>query len=459
MDVRALDAHLYKWISVANERAERYDFPPGLIEEHVEVLKSRLGPKFILEIFENTQPLHLLGLRGQVLDRWLRGGANVDDHVIQVIDLAAIFEEFKADPCLDDKIDRLKRNAFWPSQFELAMALRAKRAIGNLGSVRLSCETNTAIGDFMIDLDGCSIACECARLEFGEGEEEQFKLLGDLYQYLDHRLKRMTESSCIKIRLNGSLDPTSYTDVIRCLKKTFAHFSRKGEGSSERVGVAEVGIEPLVEGSERIPFRYVDGSVRDIRGSKWVSAWSFCRVNATSDDEAAAMYRAGIDFEQEEYARIFIAWQRNNADLDPYARIQSKIKKKKSQTKAAEGLLGRIIFLESQWDVDALDKDRLRQIIDKEMDNSRNTIAVVIGQRCANVHYRRWYKYCISKLGPTFVLDKALSDFFLRFYTYDRDFDPILNRKYRRTWAEAAKVVEEHEREREKQDKMREKDL
>ncbi len=89
------------------------------------------------------------------------------------MDLAAIFEEFENDPCLIDKIARLKRNSFWPAQFELAMALRAKRTIGDLGSVRLSCETNAAVGDFTIDLDGCSIACECARLEFGEGEEEQ----------------------------------------------------------------------------------------------------------------------------------------------------------------------------------------------------------------------------------------------------------------------------------------------
>ena len=106
-----------------------------------------------------------------------------------------------------------------------------------------------------------------------------------------------------------------------------------------------------------------------------------------------------------------------------------------------------------------MDKDRLRQIIGKEMDSSRNTVAVVLAQRCANVHYRRWYKYCISKLGPTFVSDKALSDFFLRFYTYDRDFDPILNQKYRRTWKEAANLVEEDEREWEKENKMREKDL
>lgn len=459
MDTQHLDDRLSQWISVASERSGRYGFPPGLLEHRIKILKSNLGAEFLAGIFESAQPLHLLGLRGQVLDRWLRGGANVDDHVIQIMDLAAIFEEFEDDPCLIDKIARLKRNSFWPAQFELAMALRAKRTIGDLGSVRLSCETNAAVGDFIIDLDGRSIACECARLEFGEGEEEQYRLLGDLYHYLDRKLKKMTQACCVKIRLRGSLNPTSFTDVVRCLKRTCADFSSKGEEGSAKMGDAEITIEKLGENSERIPFRYVNGNVRDVRASGWVSAHSLCRVNAASDRQAAAMYRAGVDLQQDEYARVFIAWQRVDADLDPYARIQSKIKKKKNQTKAGDGVMGRVIFLESQWNVLALDKDSLRQIIDREMDSSRNTITVVIAERCGNVHYRKWYRYCISKLGSSFVSDKALCDFFLRFFTYDRDFDPILNQRYRRTWEEASNLVEHHEMDREKENRRRENDL
>src|SRR5208282_3961829 len=114
-----LDEHLYKWISVANESAERYDFPPGLIEESIQSLKTYLGESFLTDIFKGTDPLHMLGLREQELDRWLRGGAGVDDHVIQVLDLVSILTELKDDLCLGDKLDRLKRSAFWPSQFEL----------------------------------------------------------------------------------------------------------------------------------------------------------------------------------------------------------------------------------------------------------------------------------------------------------------------------------------------------
>lgn len=125
----SLDHHLYHWISVANERADRYGFPPSLIEESLQRLQSFLGEDYLLPIVEDRADLHLLGLREQELDRWLRGGANVDDHVIQVIDLVSTLNEFATDPFLPDKIDRLKRSSFWPTQFELAMALRAKRTI------------------------------------------------------------------------------------------------------------------------------------------------------------------------------------------------------------------------------------------------------------------------------------------------------------------------------------------
>jgi hypothetical protein len=454
-----LDERLYRWISIANESAERFDFPPGLIEESIQSLKTHLGEAFLTDIFKGTQSLHILGLRGQVLDRWLRGGASVDDHVIQVLDLVSVLAEFKDDPCLGDKLDRLKRNAFWPSQFELAMAQRAKRTIGGAGSVRLSCETKTAVGDFIIELKEGSIACECARLEFGDEEEEQYKLVGDLYQYLDHRLKRTERRCCVKIRIHAPLNPSTFGAAVQCTKTAFSRFNYKGEEASEERQDAKVTIEPLTEQSERIPFRYVNGRVEDVLGTKWVSAQSLCRVNAATDEEATDMYRAGADLGGDEYARVFIAWERRPADLDPYARIRSKIKKKKYQTKAGAGLLGRAIFLESQWNLTLVDADRLGKIVDNEMSNSKNTIVVVIGERCASVHYRPWYRYFISNLGSTFASNKVIHDFLFRLSTYDRDFDPILNQRYRRTWKESAERVRKHEAEWEEKNRRRERDL
>jgi hypothetical protein len=457
---KSLDEHLYRWISVANERRERYGFPPGWIEESMQLLRSTLGEDYLMQIFEGSENLHLLGLREQELDRWLRGGANVDDHVIQVLDLAALLREFKRDPFVQDKVDRLKRNSFWPSQFELAMALRAKRTIGTDGSVRLSHEANTAVGDFTIDWKQGSIACECARLAFGEEEEEQYRLVGDLYHYTDRQIKKLKRPCCVKIRIHGPLIPTAFTATIRCLKGAFSHFGRTNDASHEVEGI-QVTIEPLTGDSERIPFRYIDGRVQDVRSSEWVMAQSLCYVNrnARDGDEAAAMYRAGVEFVQDEYARVFLSWERKPTDIDPYARIQNKIKKKRHQTKAEGGTYGRIIFLESQWDVDLLDPNRLRPIIDHELDGSRNTITVVIAQRCASVHYRRWYKFVVSKVGTFYATDGSLLAFLERMICYDRDFDPILNQRYLRTWTQAAELASQHEAESAAQERLRERNL
>jgi hypothetical protein len=454
----SLDHHLYHWISVANERADRYGFPPGLIEESLQRLKTLLGEDYLRQIFEGTVDLHLLGLREQELERWLRGGANVDDHVIQVIDLASTLSEFATDPSLADKVDRLKQSSFWPSQFELAMALRAKRVIGNDGEVKLSPETNSAAGDFLINWQQGMIACECARLAFGEEEEEQYRLLGDLYRYVEKHIKKAKQRCCLKIRVGGPLVPTSFTATTRAAKTAFSRLASIGRNSVE-IDNAHVELELLTETSERIPFRYIDGRVQDICGTEWVAAQSLCYVNASDDDEAAARYRSGEVFVGEEYGRVFVAWNRGRPDFDPYDRIRSKIKKKRHQTKIGAGVYGRIIFLESQWNLDLIKRDRLSEIVNHELDESRNTVAVFIAQRCASVHYRRWYKFFRSKIGPSYERDASLNCFLNRLVWYDRDFDAILNRRYSRTWEEAAELVKQHEADSDELTRRREQDL
>jgi hypothetical protein len=255
--------------------------------------------------------------------------------------------------------------------------------------------------------------------------------------------------------MHGPLIPTAFTAAIRCLKGAFSHFGRTNNASHEVEGI-RVTIEPLTDDSERIPFRYIDGRVQDVRRSEWVMAQSLCYVNARDGDEAAAMYRAGDEFVQDEYARVFLSWERKPADIDPYARIQNKIKKKRHQTKAEDGNYGRIIFLESQWEVDLLDPNRLRPIIDHELDGSRNTITVVIAQRCASVHYRRWYKFVVSKVGTSYATDGSLLAFLNRMILYDRDFDPILNQRYFRTWEQAAELASQHQVESDAQERLRE---
>lgn len=458
MQKDSLDHHLYHWISTANERADRYGFPPGLVEESMQLLKTLLGEAYLLKIFEGKDELHLLGLREQELDRWLRGGASVDDHVIQVMDLVATLSEFATDPSLGDKVDRLKSSSFWPSQFEMAMALRAKRTINDDGTVFLSPETNTAVGDFVINWRSGLIVCECARLAFGEEEEEQYRLLGDLYLYVNKHIKKANKRCCLKVRVGGPLVPTSFTATIRAVKAVFSRFA-SADRVTTNVDGAQVEIEPLTAQSERIPFRYIDGRVQDVVGTEWVTANSLSYVNARDDDEAAAMYRAGAVFDRDEYARVFISWDRGRPDFDPYARIRNKIKKKKNQTKSNEEMYGRIIFLEVQWDLALGEIDRLAEIVNHEIDESDNTIAVFLALRNASVHYRRWYKFHTSKLGAAYASDSSLVQFLNRFILYDRDFDPILNRRYSRTWQEAALLVEQHEAEYEELNRRREADL
>jgi hypothetical protein len=93
------------------------------------------------------------------------------------------------------------------------------------------------------------------------------------------------------------------------------------------------------------------------------------------------------------------------------------------------------------------------------MDESRNTIMVLLAQRNANVHYRRWCKFYTSKIGAAYEHDSSLIQFLNRFILYDRGFDPILNRRYSRSWQEAASLIEQHEAEYEKLNRRREADL
>lgn len=441
MQKNSLDHHLYDWISTANERAERYGFPPGLVEESMQRLKALLGEAYLLKIFQGKDELHLLGLREQELDRWLRGGAGVDDHVIQVMDLVAILGEFATDPSLGDKVNRLRSSSFWPSQFEMAMALRAKRTIDADGTVLLSPETNRAVGDFVINWRHGLIVCECARLAFGDEEEEQYRLLGDLYLYVNKQIKKANQRCCLKVRVGGPLVPTSFTATKRVVKAAFSRLA-SADRATAQIDSAQIEIGPLTAESERIPFRYIDGRVQDVVGTEWVTANSLSYVNAKDDDEAAAMYGAGTDFDRDEYARIFISWDRERPGFDPYARILNKIKKKRHQTKSGVGMYGRIIFVEVQWDLELGEIERLARMINHELDESRNTITVFLAQRCASVYYRSWYKFYPSKIGASYERDSSLIQFLNRFVFYDRDFDPILNRRYSRTWQEAASLVE-----------------
>jgi hypothetical protein len=61
------------------------------------------------------------------LRKWLLS-AHIFQHIVQVMELASYFRAFEHDPALPSKVEKLKRDSFWSTCFELAMATRAQRA-------------------------------------------------------------------------------------------------------------------------------------------------------------------------------------------------------------------------------------------------------------------------------------------------------------------------------------------
>src|ERR1700677_5038692 len=98
-----LDGLLYKWIQSANVLREDLDLPIGLIEESVALLKQVLGSEYLEELLiANTEPVHFLDDEANPLRKWLLS-AIVEQHVIQVLELASYFKSFLGDAALPDK--------------------------------------------------------------------------------------------------------------------------------------------------------------------------------------------------------------------------------------------------------------------------------------------------------------------------------------------------------------------
>src|SRR5579872_2650065 len=109
-----LEKVLYRWIRRANERREYLDLPPGSIEDRVGLLQRTLGTDYLERILvSDSTPVHFLDDEINPLRKWLLS-AMVDQHIIQVLELASYLEEFQGDPALADKVEKLTRDSFWP---------------------------------------------------------------------------------------------------------------------------------------------------------------------------------------------------------------------------------------------------------------------------------------------------------------------------------------------------------
>lgn len=82
-----------------------------------------------------------------------------------------------------------------------------------------------AVGDFFIVTDKKKIACKCSRLGYPPEEEEQFKILDDLYRYIRDFVKGKGLRRCVKIRVKEPLTGQMYNPrLIGRVKKANQQF-------------------------------------------------------------------------------------------------------------------------------------------------------------------------------------------------------------------------------------------
>lgn len=442
-----VDAGLYYWITVANESRERFNLPPGVIERLVESLKMALGESFLASVLERTQSYAgLMSESMNPLRTWLRG-PDVDKHVIQLLELAGLLEFFRNDPCLPDKIQKLKSDALWPVMFELAVARRLKLALGATGVAGLCNEQPDAVGDCYLISDGRQVACECSRLGYPPEEEEQFRVLDQVYKYIDGIVKGTSLFRCVKIRITEPLTAKIFNPrLLGRIKKANSGFERTLALSRSSDSTIDVTVEPLNDLTEKIPFAMIDGRVHDLAGSKWTSATSMAYVPARDDRHLAEIYRSGVPLREIEHTRVFIEFPRAQHRQGPYERLNQKIKSKLTQTKLSGQYVGRLIFIEWTFGLERADFERIREEILDRTKHTTQTIGVIVCARQGTPRHR----HHIASTGSLNIyamaempnLHRALN----AFNEMETAIDPITEERYVGTWDEALKRVEADEK-------------
>lgn len=349
-------------------------------------------------------------------------------------------------PKAHGKVNKLKRDSFWPVLFELAMAYRLKKMVEpSLGSVRLSCEDSEAVGDFSIVLDEGRFAAECTRLGFPPEARDQYQLLDETYRYIESAFKVLNQACCIKIRMEECLTGPAYNRLLVRLKKAIGRFKHTGLTSADADATISVTVEPLTPGTEEIPFELIDNRVMDVKGTDWTSALSICRAPAKNDRELATKFRLGDPLNETERARILVRFPRREVEADQYDRIVGRIRRKISQTKIPPSFGGRIVFLEWPFDLRGADLQRLDDEMLQQLKRSEHTIAVVLARREANPHYRHHYSAYHFADAQRLSSTPVPASVFRSFSKYDTIFDPVLNEPYQFSWEAAReKVLRDH---------------
>jgi hypothetical protein len=443
MTPEEVDRDLYYWIRVANESRERFLLSPGFIEESIARLKSVMGDAFLATVLERKkQPVGLLvGEEINPLRLWL-GSPGVDKHVLQVLEFCSLLKTFESDPRLSEKLSKLRQDAFHPVFFELAMAQRLKASASPDGEVSLCAETEDAIGDFSLRLGKNLIACECSRLGFGPLEEDQFRILNFVYDYIADFAKTKPGKRLIKIKVTEPLTSQVYNPrLIGRIKKAINGFDRNLSQGRSSDNTIEVLVEALSPNSEKIPFEMIDGRVTDVVGTPWSSAVSIGDVSGHTEREVAELYRKGMKVEPNEHTRVLVEFPRAKDNSDPYKRLRQKINAKIKQTKLTDSYAGKLIFVECPFDLRDADLQKLQKQINDEMRQSSSTAGIFVCKREANPHYRHHYSVASTINSAACAVLPGLDATLKRFLQRDSQFDAITGDPYLLSWEDARKRV------------------
>ena len=432
-----LDDLLYKWIVQANTRRDDLDLPVGVIEENIALLKQVLGAEYLEQILmTDSEPIHFLDEDANPLRKWLLS-ARVDTHIVQLLELAAYFAVFQGDPCLSDKVLKLKRDRFWPVFFELAMAARIKRACRDPQTVRLNSESPDSIGDFTLGIAGYEIPCECSRLGHSPHITGPRALEEGLHHRVSEATGRMAVPLCIKIRSTESLTGATYNLVLRLLRRGLAAARASNLPSNHSEGSTSVIIEELSATSEQMPFKVVDGKIVNVTGADWDSATRRLQVPARDFAEIEDRFDRGERFHEHEAVRLFLKFGRPTNQPDHYKRLTEKLKKKLKQTKTSAGHFGKVVIIEVPFDLRKVDPNKLKEAVREAAIHSRATLGVVLAHRESGPHFRFYYSQSNTFNLTAALLKPEIVELFKRFSDGEILIDPILASPYLRSWEEA----------------------
>jgi hypothetical protein len=424
------DSVLYKWICKANEKREYLDLPTGLIEDSIGLLRTMFGPEYLENLLVNdTSRLAVFDKESNPLRMWFHSG-RIDAHILSVLELSSYLSAFRHDAFLPDKVEKMKRDRFWPIFFELAMATRLKRACQAGQYVVLNSESNISIGDFTIKLSTFDIPCECSRM----GNSVQVMEPTILLQRICHHIEDKTKTKnilfplCIKIRSQSPLGGSTYNSVLRLVRLAI-HAARARELPTQRSDEhTTVSIEPLTSSSEGMD-----------KAADWDGRVRLHAVRAKSRAEVSEKYDRGEELEQFEMVRLFVKFAKTSHLSDHYSRLTTKLLKKLQQTRIRESHLGKIVFMNVPFSLRTTDTEKLKGAV--RATQSRAALAIVLADREQNPQYRYHYSQSATfdqealHSGRPEILE--LVDLLDRAFQSELTMDPITGERYRRNWAEA----------------------